>query len=121
MASGLNPLGDLYKTQIFALAEAIGLPARVREKAPSADLWIGQTDEQELGFRYADVDRLLVRMIDRRATDEELVEEGFPPDFVARVRARVRGSEYKRCPPVLAKVGLRTVGIDFLHHRDWGR
>lgn len=120
MASGLNPLGDLYKTQIFGLAEELQLPERVRSKPPSADLWKGQTDEAELGFRYAEVDRVLVRMVDRRASDRQIVEDGFPADFVAQVRAMVRAAQYKRMPPVLAKVGLRTVGIDFLYHRDWG-
>lgn len=121
MASGLNPLGDLYKTQIYALSEHLGLPREVIDKAPSADLWSGQKDEDELGFTYADVDRLLVRMIDRRESDEELVEDGFARAFVERVRGMVRGTQYKRQAPILAKVGLRTIGVDFLYKRDWGR
>ncbi len=121
MASALNPIGDLYKMQVFALAEEMALSARVREKAPSADLWSGQTDEGELGFSYAEVDEILVRMIDRRATNGALVADGFQLDLVERVRSRVRGAQYKRCPPILAKVGLRTLGTDFLYQRDWGR
>ena len=121
MACGLNPLGDLYKAQVFALSEELGLPERVCTKPPSADLWAGQTDEQELGFTYDEVDRLLVRMVDRRATDEDLVADGFQRGFVERVRRMVRNAQYKRQPPILAKVGLRTIGIDFLYQRDWGR
>ncbi len=121
MASGINPIGDLYKTQVFDLSEEIGLPRRVIEKAPSADLWTGQTDEQEMGFTYPQVDRLLVRIVDRRATDEELLAEGFEQPFIDKIRAKLRGSQYKRVPPILAKVGMRTIGIDFLYHRDWGR
>ena len=66
MASALNPLGDLYKTQVWALAEAMGVPAPIVTKQPSADLWHGQTDEHELGFGYREVDRLLYLMIDER-------------------------------------------------------
>ena len=121
MASGLNPLGDLYKTQVFELAEHVGLPQAVVEKPPSADLWTGQKDEDELGFTYAEVDQLLVRMVDRRESDEELVDDGFARDFVERVRRMVRNAQYKRQAPILAKVGLRTIGVDFLYQRDWGR
>lgn len=121
MASGLNPLGDLYKTQVFALAEHVGLPRVVIDKAPSADLWVGQRDEDELGFSYSDVDRLLVRMIDRRESDEDLVDDGFARDFVESIRSKVRNAQYKRQAPIIAKVGLRTIGIDFLYQRDWGR
>ena len=93
----------------------------MRKKAPSADLWVGQTDEGELGFTYELADRILVRMIDRRASDEALVEEGFPREVVARIRHLVRDAQHKRQGPVIAKVGLRTVGADFLYLRDWGR
>ena len=121
MASGLNPLGDLYKQQVFALAEEVELPAQVRDKPPSADLWEGQTDEDELGFTYEEADRVLVRMVDRRMPDADIVEDGFHPDFVARIRRMIRNSQYKRQAPIHAKVGLRSVGVDFLYHRDWGR
>ena len=60
MASALNPIGDLYKTQVRQLAHAIGVPQPIMDKPPSADLWIGQTDEDEMGLTYAEVDQLLV-------------------------------------------------------------
>lgn len=120
MASALNPLGDLYKTQVFALAEFVGLPQQVIDKAPSADLWEGQSDEQELGFGYALVDSLLFHMIDERRTDQELIELGFAADFVLAIRTRVRDSQYKRRPPLIAKLGERTIDRDFRYPRDWG-
>ncbi len=121
MASALNPIGDLYKTQVWGLAEHLGLPDAVISKAPSADLWEGQTDEQELGFGYREVDSLLHWMIDERATDESLSDMGFEADFIARVRSLVQGSQFKRRLPVIAKVSTRTIDADFRYSRDWGR
>ena len=79
MASALNPIGDLYKSQVWQLSEEMGIPREVIDKKPSADLWAGQTDEQELGFTYREVDELMYRMIDLRMTDEELLTGEFPP------------------------------------------
>ena len=120
MAHALNPLGDLYKTQVFALARALGLPQAVVEKPPSADLWEGQSDEEELGFQYAIVDLLLHHMIDERATRAELRALGFEDDFVDNVAGRVRDSQYKRRPPLIAKLSGRTIDRDFRYPRDWG-
>lgn len=120
MASALNPLGDLYKTQVFALSSAMDLPDRVITKAPSADLWEGQSDEQELGFGYEAVDSLLYHMIDERRTRAELRALGFDDGFVDDVSRRVRGSQYKRRPPIIAKLSLRTIDREFRYPRDWG-
>ncbi len=120
MASALNPLGDLYKTQVFALARAIGLPATVLDKAPSADLWEGQSDEQELGFGYALVDSLLYYMVDERRTRAELRALRFEDAFIEDIGRRVRGSQYKRRPPIIAKLSARTIDRDFRYPRDWG-
>jgi len=121
MASAINPIGDLYKTQVWGLAEHLELPESVISKAPSADLWEGQTDEQELGFGYREVDSLLYWMIDERATDEDLTARGFDSDFVGRVRGMVQGSQFKRRLPIIAKVSARTIDADFRYSRDWGR
>jgi len=121
MASALNPIGDLYKSQVWALARAIGVPAAVVEKKPSADLWAGQTDEQEMGFTYADVDALLWLMIDQRYGRDELLGAGFIEAFVDRVSAMVRNSQFKRRLPIIAKVSNRTIDRDFRYARDWGR
>jgi NAD+ synthase len=120
MASAVNPVGDLYKTQLYQMAAYLGVPARVLEKPPTGDLWIGQTDEGELGFRYADVDRLLFLMVDRRWRRAELIEAGFDAEFVNRVADMVRRNHYKRRMPVIAKLSQRTVDRDFRYARDWG-
>lgn len=121
MASALNPIGDLYKTQIWQLSEAVGVARPVIDKQPSADLWDGQTDEQELGFSYRDVDQLLLRMVDQRATVAELQADGFSADFIATVYARIQNSHFKRSLPVIAKLSSRTIDRDFRYARDCGR
>jgi NAD+ synthase len=121
MASAVNPLGDLYKTQIWALAEAIGVPEAIIRKQPSADLWTGQTDEAELGFGYRDVDQLLYLMVDLRYSRAELLATGFSEVFVRRVSDMVRSSQFKRRLPVIAKLSSRTIDRDFRYARDWGR
>lgn len=120
MASALNPIGDLYKTQVWGLAEQLALPPAVITKAPTADLWEGQTDEKELGFGYGEVDQLLYRLIDERCSHDELNALGFDREFVEKVAAKVRGSQFKRRLPVIAKVSARTVDTDFRYSRDWG-
>jgi NAD+ synthase len=120
MASAVNPVGDLYKTQLYQMAAHLGVPSRVLEKPPTGDLWIGQTDEGELGFRYVDVDRLLLLMVDRRWRRAELIEAGFEAAFVNRVADMVRRNHYKRRMPVIAKLSQRTVDRDFRYARDWG-
>lgn len=115
----LQPIGDLYKTQIRQLAAALGVPESVRAKAPSADLWAGQTDEGELGFTYADVDQALFLLVDERYTVDEVVDEGFARPFVEDVWRRVKVNHYKRTMPNIAKVSRRTIGHDFLYLRDY--
>jgi len=119
-ACALNPLGDLYKTQLRQLARAVGVPEVILAKSPSADLWSGQTDEGELGFTYEQVDRLLVLLVDGRYSPQACVEQGFSAAFVEQVLERVRRNQYKRLPPPIAKLSNRTVGYDFLYLRDWG-
>lgn len=119
-ASALNPNGDLYKTQLRQLAQALGVPEVIVGKAPSADLWIGQTSEGELGFTYEKVDRLLYLLVDRRYSPEECMQAGFEREFVQAVLERVRRNHFKRMPPLIAKLSNRTVGYDFLYLRDWG-
>ena len=119
MACALNPVGDLYKTQLRELAAYVGVPRGVIDKAPSADLWEGQTDEGELGFTYEQADVLLYHLVDRRVRPEDLVAAGFEGKLVAKIRERIRRNHFKRVMPLIAKVSLRTVGHDFLYPRDW--
>ena len=113
-ACAINPIGDLYKTQVRQLAEVMGVPQEVIQKPPSADLWVGQTDEDELGFTYEDVDQLLYNLVDGRYSPQECVEAGFNADFVERVMKRIQGSQFKRMMPPIAKLSNRTVDYDFL-------
>ena len=119
-AYALNPIGDLYKAQVRQLSQAIGVPQPIIDKAPSADLWAGQTDEQDLGFTYAEVDRLLYLLVDQRYSPDECVEAGFEPKFVETVTRRIRRNHFKRVMPPIAKITTRTSGYDFLYLRDWG-
>jgi NAD+ synthase len=116
-ACAFNPIGDLYKSQVRQMAVDIGVPDAIIRKAPSADLWPGQTDEGEVGFSYAEVDRILFRMVDRRRTIEEVVAEGFDRATVERLDRMVAGAEFKRQVPPIAKIGPRTAGIDYLYPR----
>jgi NAD+ synthase len=117
----VNPIGDLYKTQVWALSAHVGVPAALVQKQPSADLWTGQTDEAELGFGYREVDELLYLMVDLRYSHAELHAAGFSETFVRRVCDMVRSSQFKRRLPVIAKVSNRTIDRDFRYARDWGR
>lgn len=119
-ACAINPMGDLYKTQVRQLARSLQIPSAIIEKSPSADLWKGQTDEGELGFTYAEVDRLLVLMVDGRYDPEACVAAGFKRAFVEAVLDRIRRNQFKRVLPPIAKLSNRTVGYDFLYPRDWG-
>ncbi len=119
-ASAMNPIGDLYKTQIRQLSRAMNVPSPIIDKAPSADLWAGQTDEDELGFTYGDVDKLLYLLVDQRYSPQEAIEDGFSEKFVNAVTTRIRRNQFKRMLPPIAKVSNRTIGYDFLYLRDWG-
>ena len=116
-ACAFNPIGDLYKSQVRQVAAAMGVPDQVIRKAPSADLWPGQTDEGESGFSYPELDRLLFWRIDKRRSRDEVVAMGFDAELVDRVDRMVAGSEFKRQVPPIAKLGPRTTGIDYLYPR----
>jgi NAD+ synthase len=116
-ACAFNPIGDLYKSQVRQVAAAVGVPEIIIRKAPSADLWPGQTDEAEAGFSYPALDRLLFWMIDKRRTDEELLAMGFSAATIQRVKRLIATSEFKRQVPPVAKLGPRTTGVDYLYPR----
>jgi NAD+ synthase len=116
-ACAFNPIGDLYKSQVRQVAAAMGVPDEIIRKAPSADLWPGQTDELEGGFTYPELDRMLFWMIDKRRTDEELIAMGFVEAAVSRVKRLIAVSEFKRQVPPVAKLGPRTTGVDYLYPR----
>jgi len=119
-AHDINPLGDLYKTQVWEMASFLGVPERIVRKKPSADLWQGQTDEGEIGLSYELLDQILVGYVEFRLREEELVKLGFERETVKKVLTLVRRSQYKRKPPIICKISQRTVDKDFLYLRDWG-
>jgi NAD+ synthase len=119
-ACAINPIGDLYKTQVRQLSRDIGLPSEIIEKPPSADLWVNQTDEEELGFTYEEVDKLLYLLIDKRFSPDDLLDQGFEGTFISKVIGQVRRNHFKRIMPPIAKLSDRTIGYDFQYLRDWG-
>ena len=115
----LHPIADLYKYQVRQLARSLGVPRAIIEKPPSADLWVGQTDEAELGFTYDEADQVLMLLVDERYTAEEVAAEGFEREFVVRIWERVKANHYKRTMPNIAKISKRSIGHDFLYLRDY--
>jgi NAD+ synthase len=119
-ASAINPIGDLYKSQIWQLARHLALPSKIVDKVPSADLWEGQSDEEELGCTYPQLDALLYHLVDERRNDDELKALGYESAFVDRVKTLIRRNQFKRRLPLIAKISYRTVNVDFRYVRDWG-
>ena len=117
MAAAIQPIGDLYKSQLRAVAAALGVAPEILAKPPSADLWPGQTDEAELGASYDDLDRILFALVDRRWTVDRCVRAGLDARLVGWVADRVARNEFKRQVAPVAKVSLRTPGIDYLYPR----
>jgi NAD+ synthase len=121
LAYAMNPLGDLYKTQVRILGRHLGVPEKIIAKAPSADLFAGQSDEADLGFTYEDVDRLLYLLVDERYTPEQCEKAGFGRSLIDKVIKMIINNQFKRSTPLIAKLSNRTVGIDFRYPRDWGK
>lgn len=117
MAAAFHPIGDLYKSQLREVAAFLGVPQPILDKPPSADLWRGQTDEGELGATYDEIDRVLYQLVDRRWSRDRLIRTGTDARLVDLVAARVARYEFKRQTPPVAKISLRTPGIDHLYPR----
>jgi len=118
-AAAIQPIADLYKAQVRQLARVAGVPDEIIAKAPSADLWQGQTDEGELGFTYDDADAILYRLVDERRSVADLIAQGFDARVVQRIVALVQRNQFKRVTAPVCKISGRTIGIDFLYNRDW--
>jgi NAD+ synthase len=119
LASAINPLGDLYKTQVRQLSAHLGVPRSILDKPPSADLWPDQSDEDELGYGYDRLDALLALLVDARVSRTTAVRAGFCEEMVERVVRLIVRSQFKRRLPVIAKMSTRSVGWDFRYPRDW--
>jgi len=103
-AWSLNPIGSLYKTQVRVLAREIGVPSFIIDKPPTAGLWEGQTDEDELGYTYADIDNLLFSMLDKKLSDKELLKKGFDRKFITDIKKKIKNNRFKSQPPEVAKI-----------------
>ncbi|MFH1006118.1 MAG: NAD+ synthase [Candidatus Latescibacterota bacterium] len=104
MACAFTPIGDLYKTEVRQLARYLGVPTEIIEKQPSADLWVGQTDEEEIGLTYEEMDALLVRLVDQGMDGDEVARLGFEPEKIAHIQGMIRCSEFKRRMPLSPKI-----------------
>jgi NAD+ synthase len=118
LASALNPIGDLYKSEVFELARYLGVPDSIVSKPPSADLWAGQSDEEELGYSYAELDAVLRAYVEERKTKEMLLESGYDPALIDLIITRIYRNQFKRKMPVIAKLTSRTINHDFNYPRD---
>ncbi|UCC40989.1 MAG: NAD+ synthase [Candidatus Aminicenantes bacterium] len=118
MACAINPLGDLYKTQIRQLAIHLGVSENILNKSPSAGLWADQTDEGEIGFPYDEIDKILFQLVDQRKSKKEIVSQGFKKKSVEKIICLIKDSEFKRKLPPIPKMSSRTIGHDFLFPHD---
>jgi len=121
MASGINPIGDLYKTQIKQIAKHLGVPQEIIKKSPSAGFWPGQTDEKEIGIKYEELDKILFQIVDLRKQKDEVISMGFSEKTITRIAEMIKKSEFKRNLPPIPKISERSVGHDLLFPYDWGK
>jgi len=118
LASAINPIGDIYKSEIFDFARFLGVPESIINKPPSADLWEGQSDEDDLGYTYAQIDTVLKEYVENRLSQEELLQRGYEEEMVKLAIKKIYQNQFKRKPPLIAKLTSRTIGHDFLYPRD---
>lgn len=118
LASAINPIGDLYKTEIFEFARFLEVPESIISKPPSADLWEGQSDEADLGFSYAMIDEALHAYVDKRMNEQEMQESGFSIKIINLIKNKIYKNQFKRKLPIILKISHRTIGHDFLYPRD---
>ena len=105
IACAINPIGQIYKSDEFEFARLLGVPESILNKAPSADLWEGQSDEEELGHSYKEMDDLLKAMIDQKKSKEELLNLGFEEEFINKIEYKVKSNAFKGRLPIIANIG----------------
>lgn len=104
LACAINPIGNIYKSDLFEFAKYLGVNENIVKKAPSADFYEGQSDEADLGYSYAKIDSLLKKMIDENRSNDELLAFGFEALFIENIKRRVQVNEFKRRLPIIAKI-----------------
>ncbi|MCG3681094.1 NAD+ synthase [Aliarcobacter butzleri] len=105
IACAINPIGEIYKSDEFEFAKLLGVPESILTKAPSADLWEGQSDEDELGHTYKEIDDLLKLMVDDKKSKDELLKLGFEASFIDKINNRMKVNAFKGKLPTIAKLG----------------
>jgi len=118
LSSAINPVGDLYKSEIFEFAKYLEIPNSIINKPPSADLWEGQKDEDDLGYTYIKIDRVLQEFVDNRLSKKELLQKGYEKKLCDLVINKIYQNHFKRKQPIIAKLSNRSIGHDFLYPRD---
>ncbi len=118
LASAINPIGDIYKSELFEFAEYLNIPSSIIKKPPSADLWEGQSDEEDLGYSYNELDKALYAFVDNRMSEQEMIKKGFDEKLIKLIKDRIFKNQFKRKMPIIAKISERTIGHDFLYPRD---
>ena len=104
-ACAINPIGEIYKSDEFEFARILGVTNTILNKAPSADLWEGQSDEEELGHTYKEMDDLLKIMVDENKSKIELLKLGFEEEFINKIEYRIKANAFKGKLPIIAKIG----------------
>lgn len=118
LSSAINPIGDLYKSEVFELAEYLNVSKCIISKPPSADLWDGQSDEDDLGYTYAQLDKAMKLYVEDRLTRDEIVQTGVDANMLDMIIKRIFRNHFKRKMPVIAKLTSRTLNHDFNYPRD---